>query len=93
MNEKTEQEIPLNGWHFKKEVQLGHIITTLTVAVGVVLYAGKLEQRIALVEQQMLQQADRDSRQDDNRREAQLQFQRQLERMEGKLDRVIERVK
>ena len=31
------------AWHIKREVQLGHIITTITVAVGMVMYFGKIE--------------------------------------------------
>ena len=31
------------GWHFKKEVQLGHLITTFTIAISAVVYINKIE--------------------------------------------------
>lgn len=79
------------GWHIKKEIQLGHLLTTLTIAVSVVLYVSKLEQRIALIEAQVSAQRDRDDRQDKNTGEAMSLLRAQLERMENKIDRVLER--
>lgn len=79
------------GWHIKKEIQLGHLLTTLTIAVSVILYVSKLEQRIALIEAQVLTQRDRDDRQDRTTAEAMSLLRAQLERMENKLDRVLER--
>lgn len=79
------------GWHIKKEIQLGHLLTTLTIAVSVILYLSKLEQRIALIEAQVLTQRDRDDRQDKTTAEAMSLLRAQLERMENKLDRVLER--
>jgi hypothetical protein len=75
----------------KREIQIGHVITTLTVAVAAVMYVGKQDQRIAVIEQQMLAQRDRDDRQDTAIAEKTIQLGRQLERIEVKLDRVIER--
>ncbi len=82
------------GWHLKREVQLGHIITTCTVLFSVIWYAGKLEQRIALVEQSQMQvtlaQKERDDRQDKLASDALAMLRQQLNRLEQKLDRVIE---
>lgn len=78
-------------WHIKREIQLGHLITTITVAVSVVVYVSKLEQRIALVEQQHQVQRDRDAQQDQATREAMATLRQQLDRMDTKLDRLIER--
>ena len=81
------------GWHLKREVQLGHIITTCTVLFSVIWYAGKLEQRIALVEQSQMQvtlaQKERDDRQDKLASDALAMLRQQLDRLEQKLDRVI----
>ena len=74
----------------KKEIQLGHIITTLTVAVSVVVYVNKLEQRIAIIETQIASQRDRDERQDKQTDEAMRLLRAQLEKMDAKLDRIIE---
>lgn len=82
------------GWHLKREVQLGHIITTCTVLFSVIWYAGELEQRIALVEQSQMQvtlaQKERDDRQDKLASDALAMLRQQLDRLEQKLDRVIE---
>lgn len=67
-------------WHLKKEIQLGHLITTFAVAVSAILYINKIEQRLSVVETQMLAQ-----------RESSALLRAQLERMDAKLDRLIER--
>lgn len=41
-----------SGWHLSREVQVSHLIATITVAVSCLWYVAKLEQRIALLEQQ-----------------------------------------
>jgi heme exporter protein D len=87
----TTAESPRDPWHLKREIQLGHVITTLTVALSAVLYIGRMEQRIALVEQHLRVQRERDERQDSAMQEKTLALSRQLERMEAKLDRLIER--
>ncbi len=50
-NEKTNQGP--EGWHLKKEIQLGHLITTVTVAISAIVYVNKIEQRVAVVESQV----------------------------------------
>jgi nucleoside permease NupC len=67
-------------WHLKKEIQLGHLITTFVVAISAVLYINKIEQRLSVVETQVLSQ-----------RESAALLRQQLERMDAKLDRLIER--
>lgn len=67
-------------WHLKKEIQLGHLITTFTVAISAVVYISKIEQRVAVVESQLITQ-----------RESSALLRSQLERMDAKLDRLIER--
>jgi len=71
---------PVERWHLKKEIQLGHLITTFAVAISAVLYINKIEQRLSVVETQMLAQ-----------RESSALLRAQLERMDAKLDRLIER--
>jgi hypothetical protein len=87
MQQKEEQP----GWHLEKRVQLSHIVTTLTVAVAAGLYITKLEQRIALIEQRIIIQDQRDQAQDQQWKEAVSTLNVHLARMDGKLDRIIER--
>ncbi|NVO07862.1 MAG: hypothetical protein HXX19_18935, partial [Rhodoferax sp.] len=60
-----ERRAPVEpGWHLKKEIQLGHVFTTLTVAFSCFVYVSKIENRLTLVEQQQTSaisaQRDRD---------------------------------
>lgn len=79
------------GWHLKKELQLGHIITTLSVAVSVIWYVGKMEQRIALVEQQMHAQREMAVAGDKANFDAVIGLRAHLDRIDAKLDRLVER--
>lgn len=67
-------------WHLKKEIQLGHLLTTFTVAVSCVIYVNKVEQRVAVVEAQVEAQ-----------REGVTLLRGQLDKINDKLDRLIER--
>lgn len=83
-------DTPTPGWHLKKEIQLGHLITTLTVAVSVVVYITKVEQRVALLEANMVQQHDRDERQDKASADSIALLRAQLDKIDSKLDRLLE---
>ena len=67
-------------WHLKKEIQLGHLLTTFTVAVSCIIYVNKIEQRVAVVEAQVEAQ-----------REGVMLLRGQLDKINDKLDRLIER--
>ena len=67
-------------WHLKKEIQLTHVISTIVVIGAVLAYVSKIEQRLTIVETQLLAQRD-----------ATLLQRAQLEKMDAKLDRLIER--
>jgi hypothetical protein len=71
-----------NRWHMKKEIQLGHLITTFTVAISCVVYINKIEQRVAVMESQMIAQRD-----------SATLLRNQLDKINDKLDRLIERGK
>lgn len=76
MNEQPER------WHLKKEIQVTHIVSTLMLVGAVFAYVGKIDQRLTIVETQLMAQ-----------REASVIQRAQLERMDAKLDRLIERSK
>jgi hypothetical protein len=78
----TEQLIERRAerWHLKKEIQLTHVISTIVVIGAVLAYVSKIEQRLTIVETQLMAQRD-----------ATLLQRAQLERMDAKLDRLIER--
>jgi hypothetical protein len=69
-------------WHLKKEIQVTHIVSTLMLIGAVFAYVGKIDQRLTIVETQLMAQRD-----------AMVIQRAQLERMDAKLDRLIERSK
>ena len=69
-------------WHLKKEIQVTHIVSTLMLVGAVFAYVGKIDQRLTIVETQLMAQRD-----------ATVIQRAQLERMDAKLDRLIERSK
>lgn len=90
----TMQHAEVSHWSFKKEIQIGHVITTLTVAFSAFVYVTKIENRVSLLESQAMsasmQQRDRDERQDKANTEMMNMLRTQLERMELKIDRLTE---
>ena len=69
-------------WHLKKEIQVTHVVSTLLLVGAVFAYVSKIDQRLTIVETQLIAQ-----------REAVVVQRVQLERMDAKLDRLIERAK
>jgi uncharacterized coiled-coil protein SlyX len=82
---------PVEGWHLKREVNLSHLAATVTLAIGLISWGNKIDNRITSIEAQVSFQKEMlDSQQV---RTAQLfdQLSSRLQRIEDKLDRVIER--
>ena len=69
-------------WHLKKEIQVTHVVSTLLLVGAVFAYVSKIDQRLTIVETQLLAQRD-----------SSIVQRAQLERMDAKLDRLIERSK
>ncbi len=78
--EPTMTEHEKEPWHMKREIQIGHLIATIGVGVSAVFYIAKIEQRVAVVETQM-----------DGQRDSANLLRLQLEKINDKLDRLIER--
>lgn len=91
MSNTTNQD---NAWHLDKRVQVSHILATITAAVSVVMYMATIRQDIELLKVQYTAtvnvQHERDDRQDKASAETVAQLRSQLERMEAKLDRLVE---
>ena len=80
--EKSLANETVERWHLKKEIQITHVISTLLLVGAVFAYVNKIDQRLTIVETQLIAQ-----------REAASVQRVQLERMDAKLDRLIERSK
>ncbi len=83
------------GWHLKRELQLGHIISTLVIALSAAAYISKMDQRLAVLEagiaEALKHQRQRDELQDLAASRTDAQIRHQLTTIDGKLDRLIER--
>jgi hypothetical protein len=77
-------------WHVRKEVQLSHIITTLAIAIGAASYITTMDKRIALVEREVGVLHENDEAQKAVNGDAVLQVRSQLDRINAKLDRILE---
>lgn len=77
-------------WHLKKEIQLGHLITTATVAVAAIMYIAKVEQRVAVIETQIVAQHEQDKAREERNAEALRATRAQLDRIDSKIDRIVE---
>jgi hypothetical protein len=70
---------------------VGHILTTLALVSGILVWGHKMDVRVALLEGAMLEQHITDARQDETTREITLRRDAQLNSIDSKLDRLIER--
>jgi uncharacterized membrane protein YukC len=69
-----------NQWHLKKEIQIGQILSVLVMSITGLFYITKMDQRIAIVETQLAAQKDHNG-----------QVEKTLDKLDSKLDRLIER--
>lgn len=75
-----------NGWHLRKEISVGHILTTLTVAGAAFIWMAELEKRVERNAVMVEAIGDRVTRAED-RTERQLErIHNTLVRIEAKLD-------
>lgn len=78
-------------WHLDKSVSVGHLLTTITLAGAVFLWAMKMETRISLLEQSAVRQVEVDQRQDKEADSRSISMRDDLRSINAKLDRIIER--
>lgn len=91
MSGDTTGEPSDRRWHIDRSIQLGHVVTTLTVAISAVVYLQKLEQRVALSEQEIRHLAAKDVDHEQALLRVAAELNRRLDRIEAKLDSLAER--
>lgn len=80
-----------NGWHLRKEISVGHILTTLTVAGAAFLWMAELEKRVERNAVMVQAIGERVTRTED-RTERQLErIHNALVRIEAKLDDKVDK--
>lgn len=85
----TQDPIAIWRWGLRNEF-IGYLVTLITIVVSSVFYISKLEQRIALLEQSIQMQRDRDAAQDRTGEAILNQFRIQLDKIDTKLDHIVE---
>jgi len=78
------------GWHLDKKVPITLILVLLMQLAGGLWFVADLRKDIEILKAQIMVQRDRDDRQDRTAGDAMQLVRQQLERVESKLDRLIE---
>ena len=80
-----------SNWHLDKKVPLS-LIFAMLVQGGMVIWAvADVKKDVEVLKSQMTDQHDRDERQDRRTVDVSVQLRTQLDRMDSKLDRLIEK--
>lgn len=79
------------SWHLDKKVPLSLIFAMLIQAAMVIWAVADIKKDVEILKSRVSTQQDRDERQDKTLGEVVARLQTQLERMDGKLDRLIEK--
>lgn len=80
-----------SGWHVEKTVSVGHIITTLSIGVSVIWWASTVETRIAVNTQKIAASEAMIKRQDDSVGVIRQEMRADFDKLNNKIDRLIER--
>ena len=80
-----------DSWHLDKKVPLSLIFAMLIQAAMAIWAVADIKKDVEILKSRVATQQDRDDRQDKTLGEVVSRLQTQLERMDGKLDRLIER--
>lgn len=86
----TNNARPEDQWHLDKKVPLS-LIFAMLVQAGMVIWAiADIKKDVEILKAAYIQQRDRDDRQDRTLAESLQLLRQQLEKIDGKLDRVLE---
>lgn len=78
------------GLRFDATINAGHVLTFISLVVAGFVTWGVMDRRVAVLEENRKTQAVIDSQQDQALRELSLRTEKSQERLEQKLDRIIE---
>jgi hypothetical protein len=78
-------------WHLDKKVPVGLIIALLTQGAAGLWFIADIKKDVELLKAQAIVQHDRDERQDKSANDTYAVIRTQLEKMDAKLDRLIEK--
>jgi hypothetical protein len=85
------QDNPNKDWHLDRRLQITHILSTLAMGVGAIMYVGDIRKDVEVLKSQRVDQALQDQRQDATMLEVKRETLNQLDKIDQKLDRLIEK--
>jgi hypothetical protein len=93
MNQTTSNSSSQNEehWHLDKKVPLSLIFAMLVQAALVIWAVADIKKDVEILKTQMSTQHDRDERQDKSANDTYQRLSYQLEKMDAKLDRLVEK--
>lgn len=77
------------GWHLDRRISLGHLVTTATLLVAMMLWAGRMDTRTSLLEVSLNRQAAVDRRQDEATQQLREEIRAELRALNEKMDRYL----
>lgn len=86
-----EQRIGKESWHLDKKVPIALIVVMLTQFVSVIWFIADIKKDVELLKADSAVLHQRDIQQTDSLKDALKQMQDQFQRLDSKLDRLIER--
>lgn len=84
-------DAPNKDWHLDRRLQITHILSTLAMGVGAIMYVGDIRKDVEVLKSQKVEQVLQDQRQDAAMVEIKRETSVQLDKIDQKLDRLIER--
>ncbi len=78
-------------WHVEKSINVGHVLTTLSLALAAVIYATTMDKRVTVLESQQSSQASTQRDTDTKQDQMIAAVREDLKEISRKLDRLIER--
>lgn len=79
----------VDGWHLDRRISIGHLVTTATLLVAMVLWAGRMDTRISLLEMSLTRQVTVDRRQDEAAQLLREEIREELRALNEKMDRYL----
>lgn len=76
-------------WHLDRTVNLGHLLTTITVVTGLFVWGAKMDTRVSILESVSVAQMRTNEAHEATDRELRLSIKEGLEGINAKLDKII----
>lgn len=75
-----------SGWHLNKNISIGHLITTFTVAASVMFWAMSMDTRVTVLERELAHSQAADERMEKELKESLIEVKATLLRIEMRMD-------